>query len=113
MARTALPVHKVTSAGIDVTAVAEAANVDGNSIPLTEGLTLVVTNGDAAAKQVTIPTPLAVDGLDVAERVVSVPAGEQRFLALGANRAYRQPDGSAHVDYDDVTSVTVALLHVR
>lgn len=110
MARTPITPQKITSTGVDVTL--EAANVDGNSIPLRIGLVLLVRNGDVAGKTVTVPTPLTVDGLAVEERTVAVPADEDRYIALGGQSAYRQEDGSAHVNYDDVTSVSVALLQI-
>ncbi|HEY9409330.1 MAG TPA: hypothetical protein VIQ30_22645 [Pseudonocardia sp.] len=108
MARTAITPQKATSAGL--TLATEPANVDGNMIPLSSGMVLVVTNASGAEITVTFPTPATVDGLAVADRAVAVPAGATGHVALGSSRVYRQPDGTAHVDYSAVSSVTVALL---
>jgi hypothetical protein len=90
----------------------EAANVDGNSYVLRPGRALRVKNGSAAGVNVTVPTPGTVDGLAVAERVVAVAAGADVTIGLGRGDAYRQSDGQAHVDYDAVASVTVAVVDV-
>jgi hypothetical protein len=108
--RTAIAQQTITSAGLAPTY--EAANVDGNSFSLVQGRIFHVKNGSAAAVTVTFPTPQTVDGLDVAERAVSVPAAGERFVSLGTAGAYRQTGGVAHVDYSAVTSVTVAVFDV-
>jgi hypothetical protein len=52
-----------------------------------------------------------VDGLAIPDRVVAVPATTGDVLiGLGAGDAYRQPDGTAFIDYSAVTSVTVAVI---
>lgn len=110
MPRTLITAQPVGSAGLDP--VYEAANVDGNSFRLSSGTALHVKNGSAGVVNVTIPTPMTVDGLAVAERSIAVPAGDDRMVALGSTKAYVQPGGVAHVNYDVVASVTVAVLTV-
>lgn len=110
MARTSITPQRITSAGVELSMT--AANVDGHSIPMGSGLVLLVRNGDAADKTVTIPTPQSVDGLAVTDRTVTVTAGEDRYIALGTHPVYAQDGGSAWVDFSAVTSVTVALLQV-
>lgn len=107
MPRTAITPQVVTTTGLSVTYA--AANVDGNSItsPATRR-DLTVKNGSAASINVTIPTPGQVDGLDIADRVITVPAGAEMRIRTDS-LAYRQTDGSMHINYSAVTSVTVAV----
>lgn len=111
MARTALTPQNVTSSGLNPTMT--AANVDGHSIPLRSGLALVVSNGAASPITITIPTAVTVDGLAVADRAITVANGNVRhMIAIGTEPAYRQSTGVAHIDFSDVTTVTVALVEV-
>lgn len=111
MARTAITAQTVTAAGLDLAD--EAANVDGNQFGWTPRRLVRVVNGSAGEVTVTIPTPAQVAGLDVAERTVAVPAGGTRFIGPFPPSAYRQADGSVHLDYSAVTSVTVAVLELE
>lgn len=106
--RTAITAQQVTSAGL--APAFEPANVDGNSYVLRQARALRVKNGSAAAVNVTLPTPGTVDGLAIADRVVAVPAGADMVIGLGRGDVHRQPDGTVHVDYSAVASVTVAVL---
>lgn len=110
MPRTAITPQRATSAGL--APAYEAANGLGNSFPLVAGRALHVKNASAAAVTVTVPTPGTVDGLAIADRTISVAAGGDQLIGLGTNAAYRQPDGTALVDYSAVASVTVAVIDV-
>lgn len=108
MARTAITPQTPTVAGAAVTY--EPANVDGNSVDLATGPKLLhVKNGSGASITVTLPTPGTVAGLAIADRTVAVPAGGERLIRL--DRVVRQTNGTAHVDYSAVTTVTVAALN--
>lgn len=103
----------ITPQRVDVTGAAlapEPANPDGNSVTLDSRRVLLVRNGSAAQVDVTIPTTAVVEGLAVGNRVVAVPAGQDRYVRPSSTAA--QPDGSAHVDYSATASVTVAVLEV-
>lgn len=109
MPRTAITPQVVAATGLNP--VTEAANVLGNSVAQAPGRVLRVTNGSAASINVTVVTPGLVDGdLVLPDRVVAVPAAGTRYLPMQPNGLYRQPDGSANVDYSAVTTVTVAVL---
>lgn len=113
MARTALVPVAAADEGVEITFT--AANVDGHSIPGGGNVRLLVTNGDASAKTVTIQTPATQGGLAVAEQAVTVPAGETWAIGPFDSRLYDRPSGAAdagkvYVDFSAVTSVTVAAL---
>lgn len=110
MARTAITPQKATSAGL--AAAYEPANADGNSYRLSTGRVLHVKNGSGGSINVTVPTPGTVDGNAIADRVVAVGAGAEKFIALGTTAAYKQSGGVAHVDYSAVTTVTVAVVDI-
>jgi len=110
MARTALTPQRITSAGLVLSPA--AANVDGHSIPLRDGLALLVRNDGVADRTVTIPTPLTVDGLAVTDRAITVAAGTDRLIALGGQSAYRQADGAAYINFDAVTSLFCMLVAI-
>ncbi len=113
MARTALASQMVTDAGVAPTYV--AANADGHSVGNGRQVILHVRYSDAAAGapaniNVTLVTPGSVGGLDIADRVISVPNSttDSRFIALAG--PYEQGDRSVHVNFSSVTGVTVAAL---
>lgn len=105
MPRTAITPQQITTAGLVVAT--EPANVDGNSFPA--GSILRVTNGDTAAKTVTIPMPGTVDGITLPGRAESVAAGATEYFARHGE-VYHQSDSTIHVNYSAVTAVTVAVL---
>ena len=110
MPRTAITAQTVTSAGVAATY--EPANTLGNSYRLARGRVLHIKNASGAAVTATIPTPGTVDGLAIADRTVTVPAGTDRFLGLGTIDVHKSSGEDAYVDYSAVTSVTVAVLDV-
>lgn len=115
MARTALASQTADSDGLTVAFT--AANVDGHSIPGGGQTILLVDNASAGAINVTVQTPATQDGLDVAEQVVAVPAGEMAAIGGLSSRTFDRPTGAADagqvwVDFSAVASVTVAALEV-
>lgn len=107
MARTAITPQQVSAEGLTIAY--EPANVDGNSIAsASTRRNLIVKNGSASSVNVTIPTPGTVGGLAIADRVIAVAAGAEVHIRTDSS-SYRQSDGSAHIDYSAVTSVTVAV----
>lgn len=87
------------------------AATSGDQCATGSGVLLYVNNGDAAAHTVTMVTPGKVDGLDIADRTVSVPAGQTAYIPV--LDLYRDPaTGLATINYDTTTSVTVAVLRV-
>lgn len=104
MARTDLAPQRINQTGIDP--VYTAANVDGHSVSNGDGRVILhVKNGDAAAHTVTVVTPRKVDGMDVADLTVSVPAGGERLMGPFPPVTFGRV---VDVNFSAVTSVTVA-----
>ena len=110
MARTSLTVQDVERSGLEPSYA--SANVDGNSFANNGRVILHAKNGSGGAITVTVKTPGTVDGLAVADRTVSVPAGEERMIGVFPPADYNQSDGDVYIDYSGVTSLTVAALRI-
>lgn len=97
-------------AGITTTLAAAAAG--GDLAPVGSGLFLIVKNGDATSKTVTLATPgLLPTGDAYPDKAYTVAAGAQVLIPLLP--LYRDPaDGYAHITYSAVTQVTVGAYSV-
>jgi hypothetical protein len=78
MARTAITPTQVTMAGVALPA-ATAGTVDGHFVNNNGRTWLVFSNGNAAARTVTIPTPPTFQGQAVADITISVPGSATHF----------------------------------
>jgi len=87
-----------------------AASGGGDTCTPGDGVFLEVLNSDASSKTVTIATPGTVGGLAIADRAVTIPAGERWKIPLP--RMYAGTDGQAAITYSAVTSVTVGVFKV-
>lgn len=92
----------------DLAAAAVAASAAGDTAPVGPNRVLAVINGDAAPHTVTVATPGTVKGLDVADAVLTVAAGDTGLLPL--SRLFAGTDGRAAITYDSETALTVAVL---
>jgi hypothetical protein len=102
-----LAVQTVVRGGIDP--VYEACDVGGDEF-INTGIPFIhIKNGDASPVDVTIETPNAVDGLAVADRVVTVPATSERMLGPFPARTYNDANAKVKLTYDSVTSLTIGL----
>lgn len=109
MARTTLVAQQPTSGGLNP--VFSAANVDGHALFMGRHSIFEVVNGSGGAVTVTFVTPGTVDSGAIPDKAVAIPAGERRkFNFKNAMALYKQSDGSIHVNFSAVTSVTVALI---
>lgn len=102
-----LTTEAVVSTGLDATA--NAANAGGDTFEY--GATIRVENGDATSTDVTMVTPQVEDtDLAVDDRVVTVPAGEARYMKA-TDRAYLDTEtGRVSLTYEKVTSLTVEVI---
>lgn len=107
----ALSASVVPLTGLQLDGALSAAASGGDDAPTGAGVVLVVKNGDASDHDVTIVTPGTVNGLAIADRVVTVAAGKTELIPLTAD--YRDPStGRASITYAAVTSVTVGVVRV-
>lgn len=82
MATTAIPVNKVTIAGLTPVTEVAADNVNGNHIAANDGsnVWLEVTNGGGASATVTLVTSATVGGRAVTDDVITIAAAGKRMI---------------------------------
>jgi hypothetical protein len=108
MSRTALTVQETSRDGLEPSYT--AGNADGHSVANEGKKTFVhVKNGSAASITATFQTSATVDGLAVADKTVSVPAGEERMVGPFPTAYYGT---TLSVDLSAVTTVTIAAIKV-
>ena len=88
------------------------ADPAGDSWANTGAEALLVENTGTASVTITFSTYKQVDGLDVADLQVAVPAGETHLLGPFPTDVYNDPDGNAQVSYSSTSGVKVALVEV-
>lgn len=88
-----------------------AATALGDTIRPAANQVLIVTNGDASAKTVTLVRPGAEYGQNNPDVAKIVPAGETWYLLVPPEFA-DPTDGLIDVTYSAVTEVAVALVRV-
>lgn len=98
-----------TQAGITPTYA--AASAGGDQVACDDRLYLHVKNTNAATRDVTIATPGNVDGLAIADNVITVAAttGDRIIGPLKAS-LYADANGFAQITYSAVTNLTVAAI---
>ena len=101
-----LTVQNITKAGIEPNHTAAAGGGDEFA---NNGKTMFsLINGSGGTIVCTIVTQATTDGLAVADRTVSIPAGETRWVVDLDSNIYNVPTtGRVQVTYDGVTSLTV------
>lgn len=112
MARTSLTTQPIVQTGL-VPTLAEPT-VDGDVIDCGR-VALYVDNTTGAAVTVTVVSTATLDGLDVADLAVSVPAGAVALIGPLPSRTFGQdsasPDaGRAYVNYSAQTGVNRAVV---
>jgi hypothetical protein len=109
MPRTALTNQNVKRTGLTPTY--GAANAAGHSFA-NSGRELLHVKTVGTPTTVTIQTPGTVDGLAVAELVISLLANEERLIGPFPPSVYNQAGDEVYVDFSAVTAVTVAALKI-
>jgi len=79
---------------------------------LREDVFLYVKNGGAGPTTLTVVTPGDVDGLGISDLAVPVTNGQERMIGPFPKELYNQPDGTVHINFSDVSSVTVAAIQL-
>jgi hypothetical protein len=115
MATTQLVVQDIVRTGLEAVYVA-AVSGDGHAVDNAGRRTFLhVINGSGGDVDVTIATPNTADGLVIADRVVTVTAGEERMIGPFPSM-YEQYDADNAIEqafivtYESTASVTVAAL---
>lgn len=104
MARITVPTITIERSGVSAAAQVTGDPTEGHKIESNTGRSFIeVENTDASAHTVTVVTSATVDDLDVADRTVSVPAGQKRYIGPFPITTYNQTDGSVNIDVDDAT----------
>ncbi len=100
-----LAIQTISKAGI-VPSLAAAAG-GGDEFANNGETFLWVNNGGGSQITVTLVTQATLDGLAVADRAVTVNAGQQKFIGDLEKAVYNDANGRVQVTYSGVTSVTV------
>lgn len=106
MAGTLMAVQLPGSAGLAPTYNAVAA---ANAIPNNGNLVLHIKNGSGASVNATIVGVAQVDGQNVPNRVVAVPAGGERIISQINPGLFNFADGTIEVDFSAIATVTMAV----
>ncbi|GAA4911336.1 hypothetical protein [Streptomonospora salina] len=82
MPRVDIPVTTITRDGVAGAAEVTGDPANGHAVANTSGRTVLVVSNSSVdtAQDVTLVTQATVDGQDVADRTVSVPFGETRYI---------------------------------
>lgn len=90
-----------------------AADAGGDEFDNNGNMLLLVKNGDASDKNVTINSQKNCNfGFDHDSGPHTVPAGEERTIGPFNSARFNNSSGRVEVSYDDVTSVTVAVIEL-
>ena len=114
MAYNSISIQTVVKGGLEPTYTGATLS-DGDRFRNTGKEFIHVLNGGGGAVAVTIPTPAQVSGLDIEDKIVSVPAGEDRMIGTFEPGLYNQAAGATdagdcYVEYDQTSSVTIAVI---
>lgn len=114
MAYTSLTPQIVIKDGL-VPTYAAATLTDGDRFRNTGKEFIHVINGTATPCLVTVPTPAQVSGLDIEDKVVTIAGNTDRMIGTFEPGLYNQPTGGTnagdcYITYDQVSSVTVAVI---
>lgn len=99
---------KPTVAGTLITPA--AADATGNAFNNGGNQMLVVLNDSGVTVTVTVDAPGTFQGVTLADATVAVAAGARKVIGPFHPAAFNQSDGTVHVDYSAVTSVTVYVI---
>ncbi|MFD0478006.1 hypothetical protein ACFQ0B_64965 [Nonomuraea thailandensis] len=86
-----------------------AANADGNAFDHTARRMLLLKNSNGAPAAVTVQIPATVEGQDVVDLPVAVPANDSLLLPP-FSAVYRQANGKVYIDYAAPAGLTVGVI---
>lgn len=106
-----LTVREPTIDGVNPTYVAAAGG--GDEFTVDDDVVLSVRNGGGVSINVTLTSTAGAEpGIAAANKVVAVPAGEERDIRVKPSSRFKNAGGRCAVTYSAVTSVTVAVRRV-
>jgi hypothetical protein len=112
LARTEITKVKPTDAGVNPTAT--VGQTDGHKFALNGDEVLVVKNSGASSRNFIVHMPRNVEGQDVPDRTIAIPAGATRYVGDLEPGIYGQPSGAdrgmAYVNYDATAPAEVNLI---
>lgn len=112
MPRDVLTATKLSSAGVAPPAEVDGDPVDNHQFQNSGKTFLVVRNNGASAHTVTLVTPGAIEGLALADRQISVPAGETRYIGPFSPGTYNNPNSSTVFLDADSADLKLSLLEL-
>jgi hypothetical protein len=92
--------------------VLSASDVAGDEFVNTGKEFIVIDNASGSPVSVTLDIQATVDSQAVTDRVVSVPAGEQRYIGPFKPSIYNDGDSHMNVSYSAVTSLTTGIIRL-
>lgn len=98
MARTAIPVTTIIRAGVNKPAITAGDSVNGHQFS-NVGVTFIeAKNTDVATRSLTLITPVQTDGLDVADLVISILAGQTWMIGPFSSQTFNQTGDLVYID---------------
>lgn len=103
MSRIDVPITQITTAGVTPPAQVTGDPVNGHELALNDGHVFIeVVNADAAATHnVTVETPRQIEGLDVAEVIVTVGKSATSLIGPLPSAVFNQSTGKVNIDVAD------------
>jgi hypothetical protein len=98
--------------GLIISSGLTAASSGGDQFANTEREQLIVKNADASSKDVTFVSQQTVDGQAVADKTVTVAAGDTMAFGPFPAGTFNDAGGNLQVTYSAVTSVTVKVIKI-
>lgn len=105
-----LATQSITTAGVGATYATPTATT-GDRFQPAAGTFIHIKNANASSCTITITTPFTMDGLALADRVITVPGTSERFIAV-PDSLYRSSDGLGDFVVAPITSVTLAVVRI-
>lgn len=85
---------------------------NGNDFLNVDERTYIHVKTGGSATVLTVPTPITIDGLAVADLSVSIGTSSERIIGPFPQQYYNQTDGKVYLDWSVGTSVTVAVIRL-
>lgn len=114
MARTTVVKQTTTRDGLEPVYTGVTAT-DFDQVLFEEDLFLHVFNASGGSVNITVPVKddLALgDEVTVGDKVVAIPAGEDRMIGPFPTEVYKNADGYLYIDNSSATSVTLAVIEL-